>query len=181
MVADLDRLKDADVTTKIRDLAREIIADEWPVKQERLARIVNNSFGLKRVSVDLAQDVLKRLERGAYKTDKDGFVWPSSIDPSTWYAFRKFDEGEDIPVLDISPLEISNAMAYCLMHGNGLAAEKPKEEMKGFLGFSRMGPKVSSRVDHAIDLGVKSGRLSRESDKIVPAGKWSERVSGLSE
>lgn len=173
-VNDLDRLKDADVTKKIREVACEIVKDEWPVKQERLARFINNSFGLKRVSVARAQDVLKRLERGVYKTDKDGFVWPSSIDASTWYSFRKFDESDDIPVLDISPLEISNAMAYCLMYGDGLTAEKLKEKMKNFLGFSRMGPKVSSWLDHAIDLGVKSGRLSRESDKIVPAGKWAE-------
>ncbi|WP_461634611.1 DUF4011 domain-containing protein [Glutamicibacter soli] len=173
-ISDLDRLKDADITKKIRDVAREVIEDEWPVKQDRLARFINNSFGLKRVSATRAKEVLKRLERGAYRTDKDGFVWPSSIEPSTWYAFRKFDESDGIPVTDISQLEISNAMAYCLKYDDGLTADELKERMKDYLGFSRMGPKVSAWLDQAIELGVKYGRLSRESEKIVPAGKWAE-------
>lgn len=173
-LADLDRLKDADITKKIRDVAREIIVEEWPVKQDRLARFINNSFGLKRVSATRAREVLKRLERGAYKTDSDGFVWPSNIDTTTWYAFRRFDESDDIPVTDISPIEISNAMAYCLRYGDGLTTDQLKEKMKDYLGFSRMGPKVRAWLDRAIDVGVKSERLSHESGKIVPVGKWAE-------
>lgn len=176
-VGDLARLRDADVTAKIRDVAREIIDREWPVKQERLARFINNSFGLKRVSTTRSKEVLKRLERGAYKIDREGFVWPSSIEATTWYAFRKFDENDEIPVTDISPLEISNIMAYCLRSRDGLSAEQLKEKMKDYLGFSRMGPKVSAWLDQAIDLGMKSGRLTRESDQIVPAGKWAEDMN----
>lgn len=87
--SELDNLRVQKTREKIRSLIEEITDAEGPLHQDRLVRLVGNSFGFTRISGDRVKRIKHQVAQADVEVDADGFVWPQGIDTSMWKLVRK--------------------------------------------------------------------------------------------
>jgi hypothetical protein len=119
-VSVLDDLPKKVAKEKVRAVAVEIAEFEGPIHLDRLAQLTAASFGLQRLRSAREKKLTYQIRQTGLLVDADKFVWPSDLDPSTWSEFRPNDSTVDRPFLEISPVEIANAMRFIRARRPGL-------------------------------------------------------------
>ncbi|MFB2572706.1 DUF4011 domain-containing protein [Micrococcus sp. IITD107] len=169
-VEDLDRMWDADVEAMVKAKIAAVVAAEWPIHEDRLARVVNGSFGLKKSRASRLDAVQNHIDEDLYVTDGDGFVWPASIDQDSWFEYRTYGEPEHVTITDACPLEVANALLHILLKTGPLEADALFERSKARLGYARRGKNVNDLLDRAVELGLHTGRLREDAGGRISAG-----------
>lgn len=165
-VEDLDRMNDPDVQSLVRDKIAAIVRDEWPIHEDRLSKVVNHSFGLKRASASRSQAVKALIDTDVYVIDEDSFVWPHTVDRDNWFEHRTFGS-DHVGIGDASPLEVANALMLIVMRTGPRDKEDLFERSKARLGYGRLGNKVVDLLERAIALGISTRRLRRSDDGTI--------------
>jgi hypothetical protein len=148
-----------------RSLVREAIVDaveaEGPIQQDRLARMVAAAFDLSRVNAKRVDSILSQTPKELRRGPERDVFWPSRINPETWMEFRG-DARAQRAVEHIPLTEIANALATLCQEAGGIErAEALRAALLEF-GFVRMTQGVTTRMEQALTLGQKSGRLALE-------------------
>ncbi|WP_194306570.1 DUF3320 domain-containing protein [Dietzia natronolimnaea] len=108
----VDNLRRNDTKEQVRAVATEIAEFEGPIHVDRLARLTAYSFGAQRLTRGRRRSLLHQIRQLELKIDRDGFVWPSDLDPESWDEFRPNDSTVEREFTEISPVEIANAMRF---------------------------------------------------------------------
>jgi hypothetical protein len=108
----VDNLRRKDAKEQARAVATEIAEFEGPIHLDRLTRLTAYSFGAQRLTERRRRSVLHQILQLELEIDRDGFVWPSDLDPESWDEFRPNDSTVDRVFTEISPVEIANAMRF---------------------------------------------------------------------
>ncbi|MFF5792422.1 DUF4011 domain-containing protein [Paeniglutamicibacter sp. NPDC012692] len=167
---ELDQLKSATGKKKAAALLAEIVDAEWPILDRRLAKLAINAYEFGRVSAAREKTMLAALDKKAYVTDADGFVWPSKRDRAGWIDHRTAFAAHDVKAQEISPREIANLMCALAFSAEESGVDELKRAALGVLGYGRMTEGVSRCLQQGLELAVREGRLESVAGKIRPAG-----------
>ena len=157
----LDKLPRPDSVRQVQQVIRDAVAVEGPMQQDRLARLVGAAFGLGRVSGSRSEAILRCVPAELKRPAESAFVWPETVDPSTWYQVRRVDSFEQRPVDQVSLVEIANAMRVAAEVSAGMDEESIKREALALFGGRRITGSIGARLDQALRVGLESGRLER--------------------
>ena len=155
---ELDELKGAAGKKKAASLLAEIVDAEWPILDRRLAKLAINSYEFGRVSAAREKTMLAALNKKAYVTDADGFIWPAKQDQSGWTDHRTAFASHDVKAQEISPREIANLMCALVVSERESGVDELKRAALGVLGYGRMTEKITRCLQQGLELAVRDGR-----------------------
>jgi hypothetical protein len=138
---------------------------EGPVHRDRLARLAAGAFGLSRVG-EARRDALLAL-LPAHTLDGE-VVWPASLDPATWTAYRRQSASTVRPLEHVPPQEVGNAMVALCRHG-GLPRDELFARTAEVFGYRRRTPSLTPLLTAALDRAAATGRLTVHHDGRVTA------------
>lgn len=164
--AELDDLHHREARVKATDLLSEISAVEWPVTSRRLSKIANGAFGMGKVSATREKTMLKYLDKATYTIDREGFVWPVTIDKQNWTGYRVEFSANGLALTDISPREISNAMCSLVRQHGTCSIDDLKRQAMLIFGYKRLTTGLSQWLHKGIDLATVEGRLTMAGQDI---------------
>jgi hypothetical protein len=141
----LDDLPKKAAKQRVRAVAAEIVEFEGPVHIDRLTSLVAASFGMHRLAAKRRQQLVRHVRAAGLRVSPHGFVWPESLDHTTWSEFRPNDSTVERPFTEISPIEVANAMAFIAASRPGLGEDALDRETLRTFGKSR---KTQSVVKH---------------------------------
>lgn len=141
----LDDLPKKAAKQRVRAVASEIVDFEGPIHIDRLTSLVAASFGVQRLAAKRKQQLIRHVRATGLRVSPRSFVWPESLDYSTWTEFRPNDSTVDRPFTEISPIEVANAMVFIAASKPGLDNDALDRETLRTFGKSR---KTQSVVKH---------------------------------
>lgn len=122
-VAVLDDLPKKVAKEQVRAVAVEIAQFEGPIHIDRLVQLTAASFGVNRVHFRRSQKIIRQIKAAGLMMDQHKFVWPESIDRNNWDEFRPNGSGANRSFLQISPIEIANAVKFLQQNSSALTQE----------------------------------------------------------
>jgi hypothetical protein len=164
----LDRLPDYHAASLVASAITEVVTAEGPIHVDRLATLVARGFGLDRVRESRKDAILRHLPRRLRKDRAEPVVWPLERDPDEWTGFRRTPDGVDRPFDHVPRREIANAMVTVARASAGISVEELHREALSVFGGRRRTSGIAGRLDAALALGVRLGRLV-ERDGVVRA------------
>ena len=168
----LDALPGRAAAARVGAALTEVVAAEGPVHADRLARLVAAGFGLGRVVESRRVAILRHLPAGLRQDDGEPVVWPPGRTPEEWTGFRRTPEGVERPLEHVPLREIVNAMVATTRASAGMNADELRRSVLAVFGGRRVTPSIGERLDAALHLGVRAGRLAVDGGTIsaVPGG-----------
>lgn len=164
----LDRLDDRRAAALVRDVALDVIAVESPIEEGRLARVVGNRFGLKRVVAKRAAEILGVVPRTLRHDTLLGiFYWAPGSSPETYTGFRATPPDVSRPLAEVAREEIANAMAHLARLGHGIAPEELIRETAAVFGVGRVTAPARERLEAVVAWAVSTGRLEVDGERVV--------------
>lgn len=155
---DLDRLRTKAAQQNARAIIEVIVDTEAPIHAERLAKLVGNAFGLKRVQKDRVKSIMHQMSRSDVVKDKDGFVWPKNVDPQRWLLYRICGEG--VRSFDeVSPVEMANAIVAVLKEKGSMELELLRYSVMNAFGRRKVSKTVLDHFKKGMTQGLEFGRI----------------------
>ncbi|HEY1813199.1 MAG TPA: DUF3320 domain-containing protein [Kofleriaceae bacterium] len=134
----------------------QVLAVEAPIHLELLARRVGAYFGVGRVTPEIVAQVRTALDgRGRFGDEAD-VVWRVDQDPAGVPAVRVAGASA-VACRDIAQIplfEIAAAARIVVERAVGLTAPELARDTSRLLGFARVTPRITERVDHGIRLAA---------------------------
>ncbi|WUR57527.1 DUF4011 domain-containing protein [Micromonospora chokoriensis] len=171
--ADLDLLAtDRRVRDLMRNGLREIIENEGPIEQHRLARLALARFGLLRTREDRRTAVLALVDsRRLYTHPTLGrYAWPDGVDPQTYRAYRVTQASNDRAFEEVPPEEVANAFVHVLQGASSMDEERLLRAGLERLGYRRRTEKIDKLLRYGLHVAVTSGRLRFDSEGRLTRG-----------
>jgi len=115
---------------------------------------------------------INRAVPGDLRRDpEEGFVWPERREPLRWRGFRRTTGVvKERPLDDVALREIGNAMASIAEHAMGITRDELAKEACRVFGGTRVTPTARERLDRALDVVVREGRVQVVAGIVVPHG-----------
>ena len=152
----------------MRDVALDVIAVESPIEEGRLARVVGNRFGLRRVVAKRAAEILGVVPRTLRHDTLLGiFYWAPGSSPETYTGFRATPPEVSRPLAEVAREEIANAMAHLARLGHGIAREELLRETASVFGVGRLTAPARERLEAVLAWAVAAGRLEVDGERVV--------------
>ncbi|GAA1256297.1 DUF3320 domain-containing protein [Pseudonocardia aurantiaca] len=164
----LDALPTRSAASAVSAALAEVVAAEGPIHTDRLARLVANGFGLNRVAESRKSAILRHLPPALRQDSVESVVWPAARVPEEWTGFRSTPEGVDRPLEHVPLREIVNAMVPTTVAAAGMSREELHREVLAVFGWRRRTRGATERLDAALELGVRSGRLRFDGAVVTP-------------
>ena len=148
---------------------RKVLDNEAPLQFDVLARRVAEAWGVGR----LTDRVRQRVQRAVVAIDPieaHGALWPRSMDPGNWAAYRTSPPGEAAREAEQLPIiEVDNAMCWLLSQHGSLASDDLLREAARVFGITRLGRSVRAVMQAALDRLIEAGRAAMDAG-IVRGG-----------
>lgn len=154
---DLDRLRTKAARQNARAIIEVIVDTEAPIHIDRLARLVGNAFGLKRVQTTRLKPIMHQISRSDVVEDHDGFVWPKNVDPERWLLYRSCGEGQRA-FDDVSPVELANAIAAVLAAKGSMEIDALRYAVMNAFGRKKTSKPIINHFRRGLDRAIDSGR-----------------------
>ncbi|ORA16381.1 DUF3320 domain-containing protein [Mycobacterium asiaticum] len=165
----LDELPNKRAKEEVRAVATDIVEYEGPIQLDRLARLIAQSFGVTRLHHARSKRIVQQIKGLGYDIDNDKFVWPPTIDRSTWTEFRPNPSSTDRPFEEVSPVEIANAARLLLREGP-LDLENLEDRMLRTFGRSRRTKAIKAHLKKALDYARSAGIVAKDDGSRVASG-----------
>lgn len=138
----------------IRSELLSVIADEGPVEEQRLARIVGMRFGMQRVQESRRNEILSALPRGYLAKDMlgDRYYWPPGLRPESYSIFRASIDTTRRAITEIPGEEIANAMIFIVGAREGLDRTGLVDELKTTFGYARLGKEIAAKFEGVLTI-----------------------------
>ncbi|PRY34837.1 DUF3320 domain-containing protein [Umezawaea tangerina] len=162
----LDALPAPAAAASVAAVVGEVVRVEGPVHVDRLVRLVAGAFGLTRVAGPRRAAILEVV--GDLVVEHD-VVWPAGMRPGEWSGFRRTPEGVERPFEHVPVREVVNALVSVARGSGGMPLAELRREVLGIFGGRRVTAGVGSRLDAAVEFGVRGGRLRVDPDDTVVA------------
>ncbi|WP_083403522.1 DUF3320 domain-containing protein [Curtobacterium sp. MCBA15_016] len=160
---------------RVQALIVEVVQAEGPIAEERLVRLVANSFGLDRVHAARSQAISALVPPMLRWSALERFVWPIGVDPEGWSGFRTSAPQDARPIEVVALREIGNAMVHLIRHGGPRSETSLLRETLALFGGTRMTQNVSDRLTMALMVALTSQRVSRTARGDLELGRTADR------
>lgn len=155
---DLDRLRTKAAQQNARAIIEVIVDTEAPIHAERLAKLVGNAFGLKRVQKDRVKAIMHQMTRSEVIKDVDGFVWPKNVDPRRWLLYRSCDDS--VRAFDeVSPVELANAIGAVLGEQGSMDLDTLRYSVMKAFGRRKVSKNVADHFKKGMAQALEFGRI----------------------
>lgn len=143
---------------QVRAVAQEIVEAEGPVHLDRLVRLVGASFGAKRLHAKRWNQIAYQVRHTEGLTvDADKFAWPDSISADEWREFRPNASSARREFMEISPVEIANAIHHLVRDRGVVPDDALAVETLSTFGRKRRTAQVLRHLDHAMAIAASRG------------------------
>jgi hypothetical protein len=166
-VSVLDALPEPRAARFVAYVLAQVVSAEGPIHKDRLGRLVGLPFSLGKVVGNRRTAILRHLPPSFVTDDQEPVVWPPELEPGTWTGFRATPEGVDRPLEHVALREIVNALVVVCRESAGIRSKELHRAVLGIFGFRRLTAGMAQRLDAALVLGVKSGRLLVDDNGVV--------------
>lgn len=163
----LDELPARHAARQVAEALIEVVEAEGPVTLDRLAKLVANGFGLNRVAESRKAAILGQLPKAIRRDRDEAVAWPAGVDPAGWRGYRPTPDGVDRPIEQVPLREIGNAMVVLAEASAGIDREELHREALRVFGLRRRTAAASARLDEALSLVVRAGRVAFDGALIV--------------
>ncbi len=138
-------------------VVEQVLAAEAPMHLQLLARRVGAYFGIGRLSQRVTDQVKHALLGRARWGGEDGIVWRLDQDPTMVPAVRVAGQGAEARRgIDEVPLaELASAARIVVERAGGIAATDLVRDTARLLGFARITPDVTARIDIGVRLATQ--------------------------
>jgi hypothetical protein len=157
---------DAAQGAEIRRALVAAVVAEGPIHADRLARLVANAFGLTRVSDARREAILRHLPREVRRDEAEPVLWPPTL--RDWTGYRRTPEGVDRPLEHVPLREIGNAMVALSGASAGMDRDELHRATLAVFGFRRLTASTALRLDSAVAVAVREGRLRTDGHTVRP-------------
>jgi hypothetical protein len=165
----LDSLPGGRYVGEVQAVIRDVVETEGPVSPTRLGRMVAHAYGLSRVLDDRVVQINRAVPEDLRRDPEEGFVWPPRRDPLRWRGFRRTTgPAKERPLDDVALREIGNAMASIAEHAMGITRDELAKEAYRVFGGTRVTPTARERLDRALEVIVRDGRVQVVAGVVVP-------------
>ena len=165
----LDSLPGGRYVGEVQAVIRDVVETEGPVSPTRLAKLVAHAYGLSRVLDDRVAQINRAVPADLRRDPEDGFVWPAARDPLRWRGFRRTTgAAKERPLDDVALREIGNAMASIAEHAMGITRDELAKEAYRVFGGTRVTPTSRERLDRAMEVIVREGRVQTVAGVVIP-------------
>ena len=161
-------LDNIDSEPVIRSMVAEILEAEGPIPLDRLIGTIAHRFDYTRVG-DAKRALLQQIVRKEFAVAPDDFVWPASLDSSSWRGARRTSSSAVRPVTDVSPQEIANAIELLLAESLSIDSDELLRETASVLGYSRLTEQTRTWIERGLALALSENRVRREGTRLVRA------------
>jgi len=140
-----ERFYDPDYRAELAVIVARMLAEQGPVREDRLVQAVARLHGFKRSGREIRDRVISVVpETSAVTTDEAGrFIWPPDLDPATWDRFRAPAPGKMSDPMDVPLVELTVLAQQFL--GRGLSDEGVILAMRDACGLRRLGETARAR------------------------------------
>jgi very-short-patch-repair endonuclease len=150
----------------------EVVNTEGPLSEEALFRKVARAWGLERTGARITARLRDLLPREVTFTDTEAkrFVWPKTVNPDEWSAFRVSDGSESSRrhIEELAPQEIANLAAFLLDQGGSTTQAELARSVCRQIGMVRVPADAQNRALQGIKRLVSRGGAVAEGDRIRP-------------
>jgi hypothetical protein len=164
----LDDLPAPHARREVAAALTEVVDAEGPVTLDRLAKLVANGFGLNRVAESRKSAILECLPRAVRRDRAEPVAWPAGLEPTEWQGYRATPEGVERPIEQVPLREIGNAMVVLAGATAGMGRTELQREALRVFGLRRLTTATAERLDEALSLTLRGGRLVMVGELIVP-------------
>ena len=148
----------------VERISAGILDVEGPTLLPRLLTIVAKRFGYSRIG-DAKKGELSRVVEAKFVVI-DGFVWPPSLDPTTWEGIRRTVSTEDRAITEVSPRELGNAMEHVLRESFSMSRDDLLRETADLLGYKRLTVSATAWLSKALDAAIRDGRVTDDGTRL---------------
>ncbi|WP_222195339.1 AAA domain-containing protein [Modestobacter italicus] len=161
----LRQLANPEAARLVRRLLTAGVAAEGPIHRERLARLTAAACGVPRLNAARIESILALLP-GA---DAE-FLWPASVDPASWTAFRRQAASTERALEHVPPAEMANAMVALCRSAAGLTRDELFSQTLAVFGHRRRHPVLMPYLETALAQAVRADRITRaDSGQLLTA------------
>jgi very-short-patch-repair endonuclease len=159
-------------TTDLRGLVTQVLVAEAPIAFTRLARLVAESYDLRRVTARLRQRMKEVLPRGAiFETPgcNESFLWLKTQVPENHDGFR-YQVPQDPnkrAAQEVPPQEIANAALAVLRLNVSMGATDLARETAKLFGFKSLGRKVATCMEKGLLILESKDDVVRSDDTLT--------------
>ena len=151
----------------------QVLAAEAPIHLELLARRVGAYFGVGRVTPEIVAQVRATLDGRGRFADEPDVVWRLDQDPDGVPAVRVAGASA-VACRDIAQIplfEIAAAARIVVERAAGLSSNELARDTSRLLGFARITPRITERVDQGIRLAAVRELIALDNGRahFVPA------------
>jgi hypothetical protein len=152
----------------VAEQIQDVLRVEAPISAARLTRIVGRRFSLQRLAGKRAALILALVPQEQREQTTSGeFVWAAGQRAGDHRGYR-IPQGEaELPLEEIAPREILNAMTYLARAGGGIASEELLRETNAIFGYGRLASRSRGILENVVRTGVRDGPLRLDGDVIV--------------
>jgi len=162
----IQHLYHPEVVKIVEHVVSQLTETEGPVSEKRATTFVAKCFGLASVQAARQAEILDAISSSKFKRDKEGFIFPSGVDPKKYREWRKQTDHASRPLANISLVEIANAMATICSKTAGMDTAQLAKQVSIAFGVTKLTSVADARIKSAEVFGVKNGILS-EKDGLV--------------
>ncbi|WP_299960563.1 AAA domain-containing protein [uncultured Modestobacter sp.] len=152
----LRQLANPEAARLVRRLLTAGVAAEGPIHRERLARLTAAACGVPRVNTARIESILALLPGGDAE-----FLWPASVDPAAWTAFRRQAASTERALEHVPPQELVNAMVALCRSVAGLTRDELFSQTLAVFGHRRRHPVLMPYLEAALAQAVRADRITR--------------------
>lgn len=153
---------DAILTTFAQGLLEQLVDNEGPMLAAEALKRVAREFGLQQVRSNRLIEMAPLLgTRVVTEVLDEEYVWPASVDPGSWRAFRQTSTDQR-KIQFISPYEIVNAMEVTIKRSITISPEELVTWTADFFGAGRLSAPVRGYLVECVRWAKQTRRFLEE-------------------
>lgn len=154
---------------ELAKVVEQVLAAEAPIHLELLARRVGAYFGVGRVTPEVVAQVRAALDGRGMFADEPDVVWRVDQDPAGVPTVRVAG-ATSVAHRDIAQIplfEIAAAARIVVERAVGVPASQLARDTSRLLGFARVTPRITERVEHGIRLAALRELISLDEGRAT--------------
>ena len=165
---------------EIASIVSRILEIEGPIHFDALVRRVLSIYAMNSRDSRKVRALLEALFN-SHPTDlqfhlKDGFVALSRQQMESVKPRQMPENSESRPIDEICLEELSATAEWILREEYGMNSESLRRETARAMGCKRLSPDIENRIEEAISLALRSGRIQKNGDQLSVASKGNKRI-----
>ncbi|WP_205408227.1 DUF4011 domain-containing protein [Actinomyces mediterranea] len=140
-----------EICAHVKETARMICAQEFPIEGRRFRYLVARAYGFERMKASREERIKKIIGTEDYIVDEFGFFWPNDVDPAALISFRR-NAFDHVSLEEMHPRELDNLTRTVLRSRVFASHEEKIRTIFNNLGESnhRLTPRLQNALQESV-------------------------------